>query len=90
MPIYDFRCRNGHVHEALVKFGVKSDECPVCGDNAKQVWLRAPNLDWSGMAQGENAGPEFIDRFEKSHKQRAEKERQFKAEHGELPCGAGG
>lgn len=47
------------------------------------MWLTAPKLDWSGMAQGENAGPEFIDRFEKSHRKRAEQERKHQQEHGD-------
>ena len=91
MPIYDFRCRNGHVHQNLVKFDEKDNQvCPECGEPAKQVWLTAPKLDWSGMAVGPNAGPEFIDRFEKSHKQRREQEEAHKREHGDNLRGAGG
>lgn len=91
MPIYDFQCPAGHVHEALVPYeDRKSHECPECGDTAKQVWLTAPKLDWMGMAQGANAGPEFIDRFEKAHKQRAKQEKDYKAEHGDAMRGAGG
>ena len=87
---FDFRCPAGHVHEALVKRGVKEHECPECGDQAQQVWITPPSLDWAGMAMGENAGPEFISRFEKSHKKRREQEEKHKAEHGDNMRGAGG
>ena len=89
MPLYDFRCGNGHVHEALTPVGTESVECPDCREPAKQVWLTAPHLDWSGMAQGPNAGPEFVDRFEKSHKKRRELEEAHKREHGDNLRGAG-
>lgn len=85
MPVYDFRCHAcGHKHQGLVPYSEKDNQvCPVCGGHSKHVWLSAPHLDWSGMAQGENAGPEFIDRFEKSHKKRAEQEKAYKREHGD-------
>lgn len=83
MPVFDFRCPEGHVHDALVKAGVKEQVCPECGETAKQVWLSAPKLDWAGMAMGENAGPEFIARFEKSHKKRREQEERTLKEHGD-------
>ncbi len=90
MPLYDFRCANGHVSEHLVPVGTSEVDCPECGEPAKQVWLTAPKLDWAGMAQGPNAGPEFIDRFEKSRKQRAKAEQKHKEEHGDALRGAGG
>lgn len=89
MPLFDFRCPEGHVHDALVKAGVKVHECPECGQEAEQVWLSAPKLDWAGMAMGESAGPEFVARFEKSHKKRREQERKYKKEHGDSMRGAG-
>ena len=90
MPLYDFRCPDGHVHEHLAKVGQKVNVCPECGKDAKHVWLSAPKLDWSGMAMGPNAGPEFIDRFERSRKQRREQEEKHKSEHGDNMRGAGG
>jgi putative FmdB family regulatory protein len=90
MPIHDFRCPDGHVHDALVKLGVKEQLCPACGKTAEQVFLKAPQLDWSNMAMGANAGPEFIDRFDRSRKQRREQEKAHKAEHGDNLRGAGG
>lgn len=91
MPLYDYRCDNGHVNELLVRYEDRKEQvCPDCGITAKQVWLTAPHLDWAGMAQGENAGPEFVDRFEKSRKQRAKAEQEHTAEHGDALRGAGG
>jgi hypothetical protein len=87
--LYDFRCPNEHVHAARVEPGTRLHECPTCGEDAKHVWLSTPKLDWTGMAQGPNAGPEFIARFEKSHKQRREQEEKHKAEHGDELRGAG-
>jgi len=90
MPVYDFRCPDGHVSELLVPYKDRKEQpCPECGDTATLVWLQAPKLDWAGMAMGANAGPEFIDRFEKSHKKRREQEQKHKAEHGDKLRDAG-
>lgn len=84
MPIHDFRCTScKEVHTELVKSDVTTGECPKCGNLSRVVFLVPPKLDWAGMAMGENAGPEFIDRFEKMHKKQAEKESAFEREHGE-------
>lgn len=90
MPIHDFRCPAGHVSELLVKSDVTVVECPECGNLAELKFLVAPKLDWMSMAQGENAGPEFIARFDRAHKQRREQEQKHKAEHGDNMRGAGG
>lgn len=91
MPTYDFRCTDGHTHEGRVKYDDRNSQmCPECGKPAKLVFLTAPKLDWMGMAQGPNAGPEFIDRFDKAHKQRAKQENEHKLEHGDAMRGAGG
>ena len=90
MPIHDFRCPNGHVTDQLVSQATKEIDCPECGELAERVFLTAPNLDWAGMAQGENAGPEFVERFERSRRQRANQERQHIEEHGDSMRGAGG
>jgi hypothetical protein len=42
MPLYDFECREGHIHEAFVDHGVGSHSCPHCGQWAAKVFLRAP------------------------------------------------
>ncbi len=84
MPIHDFRCAAGHTHDELVKVSEIDDPqaCPECGEPATRIFLTPPKLDWAGMAQGENAGPEFVDRFEKNHKKQLEKELKHEKEHG--------
>lgn len=85
--IHDFRCANGHVHDAYVSSGTTEVPCPQCREPAQRVFLRAPRLDWAGMAQGENAGPEFIDRFEKNHRKEKEKQEKSLREHGDYGPG---
>ena len=57
--------------------------CKKCGEPATLVFLTPPKLDWYGMAQGENAGPEFKDRFDRNHRRQAEKERKSWNENGD-------
>ena len=87
MPLHDFQCADGHVHEELVKADIKQRECPECGQPAKRVFLVPPKIDWYGMAQGANAGPEFLARFDKNHRDKAEKERKSWNEHGDYGPG---
>lgn len=61
--------------------------CPDCGEPGKRVYLTPPKLDWAGMAQGESAGPEFIDRWEKVHKKETEKQEKALREHGDYGPG---
>lgn len=81
--VYDFRCPSGHVTEELVPVGTREIECPICGEPARYVILSPAKLDWAGMAQGPNAGPEFIDRFERAHRAQKDKEERSLAEHGD-------
>jgi len=81
---YDFRCNEcAHTFELHCESGTDIQQCPQCGGTAKRVWLTPPKLDWQGMAMGPNAGPEFIDHFEKSHKQQQAIEAKSKREHGD-------
>lgn len=84
MPIFaDYRCPDGHVHEAFVPSSTDEQECPHCGATAVRVFLVAPKLDFGHMAQGESAPTTAIDKFEKMHKaQRAKEEKSFR-EHGD-------
>lgn len=41
MPLHDFRCAAGHVHDAFVGHGVNLHDCP-CGLTADKVFLTAP------------------------------------------------
>lgn len=82
MIVHDFRCESGHVSEHYVSRGTASVQCPTCQKPATLVYLTAPKLDWLGMAQGDNAGPEFIDRWDKIHRKEKEKEERTMQEHG--------
>lgn len=86
MPIHDYRCVScAHVHDALVKLSEVNDsrECPKCGNDAQRVILSAPKIDWAAMGAQKDASPEFTERFEKVHKQQAQKEEAFSKEHGD-------
>lgn len=83
MPLYDFRCPQGHVTEALEKFETRTRPCLICDATAERVLLVAPKLDYGSMAQGESAGTTAIDKFERMHKQQRAKEEKSFAEHGD-------
>lgn len=84
---HDYRCNERHVSEHYLKRGVLSVQCPVCKKPAHRVFLQPPKLDWAGMAQGESAGPEFIDRFEKIHNKETERQKKCLEEHGDYGPG---
>ena len=78
MPIYEFTCTEcGHEHEELVKIGVRAYDCPSCGGESRKVFRTAPEIDWGAMGAQKNVSPEFIDRFERVHREGAEKERKL-------------
>lgn len=75
MPIKEFRCPEcSHEHSELVRINVQEAPCPECGANSSQVFLTAPRIDWGAMGAQPNVSPEFIDRFERVHKEQKEKE----------------
>lgn len=47
MPIYDFRCKEGHMFEHRAKVDHRHDtvECPECGTEAGLVIVGSPMLD---------------------------------------------
>ncbi len=74
--LYDFRCNEcEHAHEATVKMGTTTHDCPQCGATSHQIHLKPPSIDWGAMGAQKNAGPEFIDRFERVHKEEAAREK---------------
>ena len=87
--LHDFECDSGHTFEQFVKASDTSVPCqePGCKKSARRVYLQAPKLDWAGMAQGSNAGPEFIDRFEKIHRKETARQDKILREHGDYGPG---
>ena len=83
MPIHDFRCPAGHVHDALVKADVKVRECPECGNPAERVFLTTPTLNYLAMGAQENVSPEFQRKFDKMHRDQKAKEEKSLEEHGD-------
>ena len=37
MPVYEFKCRCGHVTEELVRMGTETVKCPACGARAEKI-----------------------------------------------------
>ena len=83
MILHDFRCRDCDlVREHFVGRGVETYPCE-CGGIADRVILQAPKPDWLGLAQGDSASPEAIDKFDKMHRKQAAKESKALEEHGD-------
>ena len=83
MPLYDHRCPEGHVTEHFHPSDVDTVKCPVCDLEAPRVYLTLAKPNWLALAQGSSASPEAIDRFEKMHKQQADKEAKSLENHGD-------
>jgi len=85
MPIKEFTCNDcEHQHEDLVGINVHEAPCPECGGNSRQVHRTAPKIDWGAMGAQENVSPEFIDRFERTHKKQLETEQKAAMSNGSL------
>lgn len=87
MILHDFQCDSGHVSEHRVSSDTTSVPCPACQNPARRVYLTPPKLDWEGMAQGENAGPEFIDRWDRVRRKETERQEKILREHGDYGPG---
>ena len=84
MILHDFKCSEcNHTFEELVKSGVTQIPCPECEETANRVMLKAPRIDWLSMGAQANASPEFIDHFEKVHRQQTKIEEARETEHGD-------
>ncbi len=46
MPMYDYQCGDGHVHERIVPFGPHREDqaCPECGEPARYVILKVARV----------------------------------------------
>jgi putative FmdB family regulatory protein len=54
MPLYDFKCPNGHVTEKLAPATVKNVPCPKCDRSARRVEISlpaGPNSTWSSWSK---------------------------------------
>ncbi len=81
MPIHDFRCTEcENVHDELVKMDVKVHSCPECHATSQLVFLTPPKIDWGRMGAQANVSPEFIDRFEKVHREEAIREKKLNSD----------
>jgi len=87
MILHDFQCASGHVSEHFVRSEETTVSCPQCSHPAQRVFLSPPKLDWAGMAMGPNAGPEFVDRFARVHKEETERQGRTLKEHGDYGPG---
>jgi hypothetical protein len=85
--LHDFECEDGHLTEQFVSSDTQIVPCERCPKPASRVYLRAPRLDWLGMAQGSNAGPEFVDRFDRVHKKEKARQEKILATHGDYGPG---
>jgi putative FmdB family regulatory protein len=56
MPLYDYRCQNGHQFEARHGFNDPTPACPTCGEaNVKRIITSAP-AQMQGMASDAGRG----------------------------------
>ncbi len=44
MPLFDFRCDLGHIHEAIRSTGATVNCCPTCGQDAQRIYSRPAAL----------------------------------------------
>jgi putative FmdB family regulatory protein len=75
MPIYDFRCADGHVTERVRTIDTAAIACPECGENAERL-VGAPSMI---------VGPTLHTELQRPQKYRDAHER---AEHGFRHVGA--
>lgn len=86
MPTFEYTCPTcGEEFERWCKIiERKSQECGACGSIGEQRVRTPPRPDWVGLAMGDSASPEAIDRFDRVHKQQAAKEERLIREHGSI------
>jgi len=65
----DFKCRNGHRHEALLPKGQKQTFCTVCGEVAS-VCLTAPRIKLEGWS---GSFPSAAMKWDRDHKNASQK-----------------
>lgn len=84
MILHDFRCEEcDTVEEHYCSSGDELSICDACGGISHRVFKQLAKPHWLALAQGDNASPEAVDRFERMHKQQKAKEEKTFAEHGD-------
>ncbi len=86
MPTFEFKCPD--CDQYFDRFCKIADREEVihegCEHTAKQVVRTPAKPIWSSLAMGDSASPEAINKFEKMHKQQADKENKAIADHGSI------
>ncbi|MDB2363024.1 zinc ribbon domain-containing protein [Candidatus Pelagibacter bacterium] len=84
MILHDYRCLEcGLTQEHFVKKEERIVSCKKCKGAANRITLKAPNPDWTGLAMGDSASPEAIERFARVRKQQKDKEEKSYKENGD-------
>jgi len=90
MILHDFKCEEcGEVEEHMCSSGDEMSICDACGGHSHKIFLTTAKPHWLALAQGDNASPEAIDKFEKMHKQQKAKEEKSYDEHGDYGAAPG-
>jgi len=89
MPTFDWRCPEGHVHEARASGDTKEVDCPECGQAATKIFLTPPKVGWLAMGASASASPEAIIKFDRMHRERKAQEQKYQQDHGDDPPMAG-
>jgi putative FmdB family regulatory protein len=56
MPLYDYRCTNGHHFEARHGFDAPSPVCPECSAEAERIITRVPGMQKGMLADAGSGG----------------------------------
>ncbi len=56
MPLYDYKCANGHTFEARHGFNDPAPACPVCGETSVQRLITSAPSIMQGMNAGAGRG----------------------------------
>ena len=86
MPLKEFTCTAcGHEHEDYVKMDTLSIPCPECGANSRRAFRTPSKIDWQRMGAQRHASPEFIEHFDRTHREKLAQEKKHAESHGDTP-----
>ena len=77
--IFDFKCDNGHIHEAFVDSKVREQPCPECGQTSYRL-ISTPQVMLEGTT---GAFPGAAMQWERKRAEKLAQERKVAASHGE-------